>query len=218
MNALAAVRVSPADVRVVAATHRQLETMIADGRFREDLYYRLNVFPIEMPALRERAEDVPLLLREIAERFKEERGISVRLTERALQSLEAHPWPGNVRELANLIERLSITHPNQWVDVNDLPHKYRHIDAEDLTPEYPEELLERDALNAIFSEQDEEGDEDSSELPSLDVTGSAEIPESGLNLKDMLAEIEVEMIKQALDRADGVVAKAADPLVCGALR
>ena len=201
-----------ADVRVVAATHRQLETMIADGRFREDLYYRLNVFPIEMPALRERAEDVPLLLREIAERFKEERGISVRLTERALQSLEAHPWPGNVRELANLIERLSITHPNQWVDVNDLPHKYRHIDAEDLTPEYPEELLERDALNAIFSEQDEEGDEDSSELPSLDVTGSAEIPESGLNLKDMLAEIEVEMIKQALDRADGVVAKAADLL------
>lgn len=201
-----------ADVRVVAATHRQLDTMIADGRFREDLYYRLNVFPIEMPALRERAEDVPLLLREIAERFKEERGISVRLTERALQSLEAHPWPGNVRELANLIERLSITHPNQWVDVNDLPHKYRHIDAEDLTPEYPEELLERDALNAIFSEQDEEGDDESSELSSLDVTGSAEIPESGLNLKDMLAEIEVEMIKQALDRADGVVAKAADLL------
>jgi len=199
-----------ADVRVVAATHRQLEDMIADGRFREDLYYRLNVFPIEVPALRERSEDVPLLLREIARRFKEERGIGIRFTERAMQSLEAHPWPGNVRELSNLIERLSITHPNQLVDVSDLPHKYRHIDSEEITPEYPDELQERDALNAIFSDDDED-DLDEEELVSLP-TSAAEIPETGLNLKDMLAEIEVEMIKQALERADGVVAKAAELL------
>ena len=203
-----------ADVRVVAATHRQLEDMIADGRFREDLYYRLNVFPIEVPALRERSEDVPLLLREIARRFKEERGIGIRFTERALQSLEAHAWPGNVRELSNLIERLSITHPNQLVDVSDLPHKYRHVDSEEIAPEYPDELEERDALNAIFSDDDDDAEQDKlvDEAVTLTPTSAAEIPDKGLNLKDMLAEIEVEMIKQALERADGVVAKAADLL------
>jgi len=201
-----------ADVRVVAATHRELEGMIADGRFREDLYYRLNVFPIEVPALRERSEDVPLLLREIAQRFKAERGIGVRLTDRALQSLEAHAWPGNVRELSNLIERLSITHPNQLVDVGDLPHKYRHVDSEEITPEYPDELEERDALNAIFSDDDEAEEELSESNATVLEASPADIPETGVNLKDMLAEIEVEMIKQALERADGVVAKAADLL------
>jgi len=120
------------DVRIVAATHRDLETMIVDNEFREDLFYRLNVFPIEMPALSERRDDVPLLLHELVNRvFNEGRG-KVRFTQRAIESLKEHPWSGNVRELSNLIERLTILYPGGLVDVNDLPHKYRYIDV----PEY----------------------------------------------------------------------------------
>ena len=116
------------DVRIVAATHRDLETMIVDNEFREDLFYRLNVFPIEMPALSERRDDVPLLLHELVNRvFNEGRG-KVRFTQRAIESLKEHPWSGNVRELSNLIERLTILYPGGLVDVNDLPHKYRYID------------------------------------------------------------------------------------------
>ncbi|HAS23123.1 MAG TPA: sigma-54-dependent Fis family transcriptional regulator, partial [Idiomarina loihiensis] len=195
-----------ADVRVVAATHRELEQMIIDGKFREDLYYRLNVFPIEVPALRERQEDVPLLLQELTQRFKKERGVGVRFTERALESLSYHRWPGNVRELTNLIERLTIMHPDSLVDVPDLPPKYQHIEHDAPTPDYPEEMLEREALSAIFSESDEELDDDTHSA------ADSELPDDGVNLKDMLTEIETGMIAQALDKSDWVVAKAADLL------
>ncbi|WP_289007469.1 sigma 54-interacting transcriptional regulator, partial [uncultured Idiomarina sp.] len=195
-----------ADVRVVAATHRELEQMIIDGKFREDLYYRLNVFPIEVPALRERQEDVPLLLQELTQRFKKERGVGVRFTERALESLSYHRWPGNVRELTNLIERLTIMHPDSLVDVPDLPPKYQHVEHDAPTPDYPEEMLEREALSAIFSETDEEPDDETHS--AID----SELPDDGVNLKGMLTEIETGMIAQALDKSDWVVAKAADLL------
>lgn len=195
-----------ADVRVVAATHRELEQMIIDGKFREDLYYRLNVFPIEVPALRERQEDVPLLLQELTQRFKKERGVGVRFTERALESLSYHRWPGNVRELTNLIERLTIMHPDSLVDVPDLPPKYQHVEHDAPTPDYPEEMLEREALSAIFSESEEELDDETNS--AID----SELPDDGVNLKDMLTEIETGMIAQALAKSDWVVAKAADLL------
>ncbi|HEX6863973.1 MAG TPA: sigma-54 dependent transcriptional regulator, partial [Thermoanaerobaculia bacterium] len=95
-----------ADVRLVAATNRDLESMVAEGAFRSDLFFRLNVFPIELPCLRERASDIPLLARhllgEIARRHKME---PPRLEEDAEQVLMEQPWPGNVRELANILER-----------------------------------------------------------------------------------------------------------------
>lgn len=196
-----------ADVRVVAATHRELEQMIIDGKFREDLYYRLNVFPIEMPALRERQDDVPLLMQELTLRFKKEQGVGVRFTERALESLSYHRWPGNVRELTNLIERLTIMHPDSLVDVSDLPPKYQHIDHSTPTPDYPEEVLEREALNAIFSDTD---DDDIEEQTAASV--DSELPDDGVNLKDMLSDIETGMITQALEKSDWVVAKAAELL------
>ncbi|WP_404399899.1 sigma-54 dependent transcriptional regulator [Idiomarina seosinensis] len=198
-----------ADVRVVAATHRQLETMISEGKFREDLYYRLNVFPIEVPALRQRQEDVPLLLHELTARFKKDRGVGLRFTEQSLASLSKHQWPGNVRELSNLIERLSIMHPDQLVDVQNLPPKYQHVDYLPEEPEFPDELLEREALNSIFA--DDDFDETDSQEDADRLLGS-ELPDAGVNLKDMLSELEVEMIKQALEKTDGVVAKAAELL------
>ena len=113
-----------ADVRIIAATHRDLETQIADQRFREDLYYRLNVFPIEMPPLRERQEDLPLLIDDLLRRMAEERGPRLDFTEAALDFLKTYRWPGNVRELANLLERLSILYPDCRVDLTHLPKNY----------------------------------------------------------------------------------------------
>src|SRR5579864_9108168 len=113
------------NVRIIAATHRNLEESIARQSFREDLFHRLNVFPIEMPALRSRIEDLPLLVRDcIATNLQEGRG-RVQLSPRALGALALCQWTGNVRELANLIERLSIVCAGRVVEVRDLPPKYR---------------------------------------------------------------------------------------------
>jgi sigma-54 specific flagellar transcriptional regulator A len=118
------------DIRVIAATHRNLEQMISEGTFREDLYYRLNVFPIEMPPLRERSEDVPVLLNELIARMENEKRGSIRFNSAAVMSLVRHDWPGNVREMANLTERLAIMHPYGVVGIQELPLKYRHVDDE----------------------------------------------------------------------------------------
>ena len=138
-----------ADVRVIAATHRDLEAMIRTQAFREDLYYRLNVFPIETPPLRDRADDIPLLLQELLNRHAEQHKGIIRLTQRAMESLMQYAWPGNVRELSNLIERLLILYPNQIVDVADLPGRYRLLPCEP-RDERLTEMDERDALAAVF--------------------------------------------------------------------
>ncbi len=192
------------DVRVVAATHRDLENMIAENTFREDLYYRLNVFPIEMPSLKERHEDIPLLLQELVARVYNEGRGKVRFTQRAIDSLKEHAWSGNVRELSNLVERLTILFPGGLVDVNDLPHKYRHIDVPEYQVEINEEQAEKDALAAIFT------DEEQVEIP--DTRFPSELPPGGVNLKDLLAELEIDMIRQALEQQDNVVARAAEML------
>ncbi|MFT5580159.1 MAG: sigma-54 specific flagellar transcriptional regulator A, partial [Paraglaciecola psychrophila] len=116
------------DVRILTATHRNLEDMIAENGFREDLYYRLNVFPIEMPALRERVEDIPLLLNELITRLENEKRGSIRFNSAAVMSLCSHEWAGNVRELANLVERMAILHPYGVVGLKELPKKFRHLE------------------------------------------------------------------------------------------
>jgi sigma-54 specific flagellar transcriptional regulator A len=199
-----------ADVRVIAATHRDLESMIEKGSFREDLYYRLNVFPIESPSLAQRAEDIPLLLKELMRRVNEQSGTTAKFTERAIDSLKEHSWPGNIRELANLVERMVIMFPDKVVDVPDLPNKYRYIEVEAYEPQYPEELMERDAFNDIFSggfSEDEIDLEDdfAQAAPGL-------LPDEGIELKEYLAELEINLITQALERFDYVVARAAEVL------
>jgi sigma-54 specific flagellar transcriptional regulator A len=214
-----------ADVRVIAATHQDLEKMITDGSFREDLFYRLNVFPIETPALRERKEDIPLLLKELLTRFKHEQGNTVRFTENAVASLMENPWAGNVRELSNLIERMLIMYGNQIVDVAELPLKYQHIDVQAYNPDYPEELQEQDVINDLFSGFDYQDDEDEEPLASIltevvpvtnqrsvDNSEGGLLPSDGLNLKDHLADLEVSLIKQSLVKHDYVVARAAETL------
>ena len=211
-----------ANVRIIAATHQDLEEMIKAGSFREDLFYRLNVFPIETPALRERKEDIPLLLKELLTRFEHEQGKTLRFTEKAIESLMEHPWAGNVRELSNLIERMLIMYGEQIVDVAELPFKYQHIDVQVYNPEYPEELQEQDVINALFSGFDyDDDDEDLSDEPQVEThvaneaqnsVDAALLPTDGLNLKEHLADLEVSLIKQSLIKHDFVVARAAETL------
>ncbi len=111
--------------RIVTATHRDLAAAIDAGEFREDLYYRINVFPIEMPPLRKRADDLPSLLDELLVTRSDGDGEHFRLTTEAMETLAAYPWPGNVRELGNLVERLAILHPSGVIGLDDLPEKYR---------------------------------------------------------------------------------------------
>lgn len=206
-----------ADVRVVAATHRQLEDMIEEGKFREDLFYRLNVFPIESPSLQDRVDDLDLLIQEFVNRFEKEHKARFNLTERAMESLKQHNWPGNVRELGNLVERLLIMFPNQMVDVHDLPSRYCYTDEERFVPEYPQEILERQALNDIFAEPDDEDDDGEDDDFVMSATTLADpttlmLPPEGIDLKEFLAELEINLIEQALESSDYVVARAAEQL------
>ncbi len=113
------------NVRVIAATHRDLKERVANGEFREDLYYRLNVFPIEMPPLRARSSDLPTLLEVLSARHQHGNNGPLSWTQDAVRALSAYSWPGNVRELNNLVERLSILRPDGIVDLADLPARYR---------------------------------------------------------------------------------------------
>ena len=110
------------DVRVIAATNENLESLIQMGRFREDLYYRLNVVPIQLPALRERRDDIPMLVAHLLkDRIHARTGQPFRVSRRAMESLAAYRWPGNVRELANYIERACILADTALIQVHDLP-------------------------------------------------------------------------------------------------
>ena len=113
------------NVRIIAATHRDLDAAIGAGRFREDLFYRLNVFPVQMPPLRDRLEDLPVLIEHLVQRQGQGVGRHIRLDSQAMNCLARNPWPGNVRELANLLERLAILFPEQTVTAADLPERYR---------------------------------------------------------------------------------------------
>ncbi len=200
-----------ADVRIVAATHRDLEQMIANDGFREDLYYRLNVFPIETPSLVQRPEDLPLLVQELIRRLGTSHEAQVKFTEHAMQSLQLHSWPGNVRELANLLERMVIMYPDQVVDVAELPQKYRHLDVDSYVPQYPESLQERDLLNEMFQSADDD-DETGYTNGVITDANPQDLPEQGLDLKEYLAELEIRFISQALERHEFVVARAAEVL------
>jgi sigma-54 specific flagellar transcriptional regulator A len=184
------------DVRIIAATHRDLDEMIQNDKFREDLYYRINVFPIEMPPLRERVEDVPILVNDLIQRIEHEKRGSVRLTPSAVTSLQHYRWPGNVRELANLIERLAILYPYGVVDLPELPEKFRAGAP----------LHEPMALLAELPEVTVPGDE------AATVAQVPRLPNQGIDLKAHLATLEQNLIRQALDESNGVVAHAAKRL------
>jgi len=186
-----------ANVRIVAATHRNLEQAISHGKFREDLFYRLNVFPIEMPPLCDRLDDIPLLVAELITRLENEGRGSVRITRSAMMALCQYDWPGNVRELANLIERMVIMYPTGVVDLNDLPEKFQ-----------TNELGKGEAIvKATLAQQAVSSDD-----VDISVSRLPRLPVEGIDLKKYLADLERNFIQQAINEAGGVVAHAANRL------
>ena len=213
------------DVRILAATHKDLEKMIDEGEFRQDLFYRINVFPIEMPSLRERATDVPLLLNELITAMEAEGRGSVRFNSGAIASLCRHNWPGNVRELANLVERMAILYPHGIVGLEDLPKKFLHLSdqeineaslsATSLSQNSPSENSSTAAQSVVPIQGLSSSVSSSSGSGSpgfLPPDGGSLLPLHGLDLKEYLANLEKDLIEQALDDSGGVVARAADRL------
>jgi len=213
------------DVRIVAATHRDLEAGIRDGWFREDLFYRLNVFPIQMPPLRDRVDDLPFLVEQVNLRLRHAGRETVDLTPAAFAALGSYGWPGNVRELSNVMERLSILHKGRCVDVGDLPERYRGNPRPQRSP--------NEAVSPIAGQAPRRR---STDLPAVDTrvvraaaaappgAQAAEFmshavdlawPENGLDLNDHLSSIEASLIRRALAQSHGTVAEAARLLGIG---
>ena len=180
---------TPVDIRVIAATHRNLQKRIDEGRFREDLFYRLSVFPIEVPPLRDRVDDVRPLVEEIVDRVHRSHGVRLHIADPAMQVLCGYQWPGNVRELANLIERLAIIKPGGNIQLTDLPRPLRDDN------DHPQLL--------------------SSTLEPTTVNGHTSLPATGLDLKKHLANVEKDLIATALSQCNGTVQQAADLLGMG---
>ncbi len=219
------------DVRIIAATHCDLEQAIIKGTFRADLFYRLNVVPIEMPPLRERGEDLPHLIADLSERIHASGRPRVHFTPQALEALRVYRWPGNVRELGNLIERLSIQCQARAVGIADLPPRYRPANwtagaqpaCETLIASVPALTVLAPAIDAL-SRNEVPGEaqpvvvrieagapEDTAETPMAPQFADAlleEIP-AGFDLRQYLETLEQRLIVRAMESAGGTVAQAA---------
>ncbi|MES3041100.1 MAG: sigma-54 dependent transcriptional regulator [Pseudomonadota bacterium] len=185
------------NVRIIVATHRDLDAMVDAGSFRQDLFFRLNVFPIYVPALRQRIEDLPLLLQHFRRRQEANGDQAAEFSQGALQALMHYSWPGNIRELENLVERLGITHGGQLVRVKDLPTRYVGQAADD-TEEAKAMLLDKPLLSAI-----------SSSIPLPRQEAPTLLAGEGMDLKQYLQDLEVNYINEALRQVGGVVSQAA---------
>lgn len=192
--------------RIVAATHRDLEQQIGLGRFREDLFYRLHVFPLQVPPLRQRGDDILQLAEHALQRLEAQGLGRVRFGDGVQQTLLSYRWPGNVRELQNLMERLLILHAGSIVRLADLPPKLRTerelAVTESALPETmiaPAEDDDQDGLHALMGALAE---------PALQPV----LPEDGLDLRAYLEQIERSLIEQALERSRNVIAHAAQRL------
>lgn len=213
-------RTQRCDVRVIAATHQDLERRVETGDFRMDLFYRLNVFPIDVPPLRERVEDIPALVRRFVEAMRREDRGSVAIGDDAMAALMAYRWPGNVRELSNLVERLAILYPEAPVAARDLPPKFA-LEARS-APRRSGEWDPAPGPAPVSSAAAPGGADSAGELaptrpvaealwvePVADPLSTPTLPEQGLDLKAHLADLERAFMVQALKQSDGVVARAA---------
>jgi len=176
------------DVRIIAATNSDLSRMVAEGQFREDLFYRLNVIPVHLPALRERKEDIPLLVQHFLDKLREQRDTrpvgqrdrerrasdrAIAVSQEAMRRLMAYHWPGNVRQLENVIERIvAFTAGRSQIDVDDLPEEIQQS----------QEMI---------------------------LTSAVELPEDGVDLDAFVANIERELIERSLERTGGNKGQAA---------
>ncbi len=197
------------NVRIIAATHQHLEKKVDAGDFRMDLYYRLNVFPLDVPPLRDRPADLESLAQRFIDEFASQGRGSIRLESDALAHLRLYAWPGNVRELGNLVERLIILNPDQAIFAADLPAKYQSSELAvaarptDIAPLSAEDdaltVAEEEDLSALFAP-----------APSSPVAPpTPTFIDEPIYVKEHMAEVERALIISALDQTDWVNAHAA---------
>lgn len=206
------------DVRIVAATNRDLEAEVEAGRFREDLYYRLNVIPLHLPPLRERGGDVLLLARHFLDHFcRKKCRPTLALAPDTRRVLAAYAWPGNVRELENFMERLSILVDGAVVQPSELPRKILdQVGDVSALPEVEEQSAPDAAIPPARAESDvpdpTEVRHDSAASGGFVWPDLGVLETHGLNLKDFLDAVESRLIDEALNRAEGVKNQAAEYL------
>ena len=220
------------DVRIIAATHRNLEEMVSEGGFREDLLYRLNVLPIKIPPLGQRKDDIPELLNHFSNLFAVN-SEKVNFTRRSLLLLQAYSWPGNVRELSNLVQRFSVLYPGRTIEISKIPEEFlsqelihiiRFSEGSAIKAEHHGSSEEKDD-SIDFREIKEESDSNYQEDMDLSVNDFEQIielsntitalPDSGVPTKDLLNNLEANLIRTALDQTDGNVSKASGLLQMG---
>ncbi len=209
-------QVRSVDVRVIAASHKNLEALIAEEKFREDLYYRLNVLPIEACALKERLEDLQDLFDHFAKLYATNNIPPCSLHPSSLVTMTKYDWPGNVRELSNIVDRFTALYGGKQVDLRQVPPA--------MLPSGMRHLVEQeagDALNKIMFDQESNLTQETAEHGSKADTlsdvervvmlaqGVGELPGDGLHLKQHLVDIERSVIRQALEKSEGNVSKTA---------
>ena len=224
------------NVRIVAATHRNLELMVEEGAFRADLLYRLNVIPITIPPLSERSDDVPSLLSHFAQVHSSELD-PIRFSERSVAVLQSYSWPGNVRELSNLVQRFSVLYPGQNIDMLLIPKEFLSKEMVDVVA-----IFESSAAAAVLSKtatttsplspsaglnEQLTVDVDASTMQAsplyqndfeqiIELSGTlTSLPSEGVSTKELLNNLESNLIRLALDQTDGNVSKASSLLQLG---
>ncbi len=186
----------PIDIRVITATHRNLEESIKEGNFREDLFYRLNIIPINLPPLRERKTDIPLLANHFLKQLNGTANAKT-INDEAMGFLVNYSWPGNIRELANFVERMTVLSIGSTITPRDLPDK--------VLGDAPKEKWQP-------LEEEEEGNPAQMLQQSLRQSFHVGIPEEGINLKKTVEEFEKELLLEALEKTGWVKNKAANLL------
>ncbi len=200
----------PVDFRLVCATHQNIEAHIEQGKFRADLFYRINVFPIGVPALAQRAVDIPLLTKILCDRMnKENKQLKLPdFKEGAFTEMMRYPWPGNVRELRNLLERACLLYPGRAIEGSDVLNNLLRIKVPD--PVEEQNVLWEATADLNFTELDSE-------------TSGAPLPHpshyedwfsffDNIDLRRQLQDIEIVLIEAALRRSEGMISVAADLL------
>ncbi len=190
-------KATPVDTRVLAATHCDLEELVKEGKFREDLYYRLSVIPLKIPSLQERKQDIPLLLDIFIHKYTEQRGKEkLFFSDRVLEVLMHYDWRGNVRELENLVQHMSILYSGKTVNTSDLPEKFQHNDTIDPTSPQVEET--GNAQHPFHTSSEPEND-----LSFLDWENGQ------VDFKEIINDFEKQLIVQAMKLARGNKKEAA---------
>ena len=192
------------DVRVVAATHQNIESLIKEGKFREDLYYRINVIPIEIPPLRSRIEDIDLLINKFIEKN------TIHFDESVISYLKAYHWPGNIRELINFIQRIKAIANTNKIKLEEIPDfVLPRIDAnlKNNAKDNGMNNIKKESIDFNDLLVDKNNDEKEKNLNF--------IPETGVDLKKSVTDMEIALIKEALKKSDGNVTKAAKLLTLG---